>query len=333
MAKERVLVTGAGGFIGHHLTNYLVDRGYWVRGADLKHPEYAPTAADEFLRVDLRDADKCLEAAEGVDRIYHLAADMGGIGFITSQRALIARNNTLINIGMLDAARACRAKRFLYSSSACVYPDHLQNVADVTPLREEDAWPAHPEEGYGLEKLFAEKLCEYYTGDWNVPTRVVRFHNVYGTLGTYDGGREKVPAAISRKIAQAADGDEIEIWGDGEQTRSFMYVDDCVEGIVRIMESGHPEPLNLGTDELITINGLVDMVAEIAGKRLRKRHDVSRPQGVRGRNSDNSRLRSVLGWEPKISLRQGLPPTYRWIEGEIQRAQRERERRVDVANA
>jgi nucleoside-diphosphate-sugar epimerase len=222
-----------------------------------------------------------------------------------------------MNIGMLDAAHRMGVARFLYSSSACVYPHHLQTRPEVVPLREDDAWPAQPEEGYGLEKLFAEKLCEYYTTDCNLQTRVVRFHNVYGPLGTYDGGREKVPAAISRKIALIADGGEIDVWGDGEQTRSFMYVDDCVEGIHRIMESGYGKPLNLGTDELVTINELVDIVAAAAGKQVRKRHDLSQPQGVRGRNSDNSRLREILGWEPTRSVRSGIVPTYRWIEAQL----------------
>lgn len=319
MSSKRVLVTGAGGFIAHHLSSYLVKKGYWVRGADQKRPEYSDTDAHEFFVMDLRDPKNCIAAADGVDEIYHLAADMGGIGFISSQHAVVAHNNTLLNIGMLEAARIAGAKRFLYSSSACVYPHHLQTSPDVVPLRETDAWPAQPEEGYGLEKLFAEKLCEYYSQDYGLPVRVVRFHNAYGPLGTYDGGREKAPAAICRKIAMIEDGGEIEIWGDGEQTRSFMYVDDCVEGIYRIMRSDDDQPFNLGTDELVTVNELVDHVAAVAGKRVVKRHDLSKPQGVRGRNSDNSRLRDVLSWEPKTSLRTGLLPTYRWIEQQVKR--------------
>lgn len=313
MPDKIVLVTGAGGFIGHHLVSYLVAQGHKVRGVDIKAPEYEASRAHEFELLDLRVPGNCEKAVAGVDEVYHLAADMGGIGYITSSHAAITLHNTLINVNMIKSAREAGVKRFLFSSSACIYPQYLQHKPDVTPLREDDAFPADPEEGYGLEKLYMEKMCQYFSEDWGFPTRTVRFHNVYGPLGTYDGGREKAPAAICRKVALAADGSSIEIWGDGQQTRSFMHVDDCVEGIFRIMRSDYDRPLNLGTDELVSVDQLVDMVSEIAGKRLVKRHDRSRPQGVRGRNSDNSRLREVLGWEPSIMLKDGLQPTYRWI--------------------
>ncbi len=320
--SPRALVTGAGGFVGHHLVTFLVQSGYWVRGVDVKPPEYEASAAHEFELLDLRRFDNGLIATRGVEEVYHLAADMGGIGYITAFHADITRNNVLINAHTLEAARLNGVRHFLFSSSACVYPQYLQKSPDVTPLREEQAWPADPEEGYGLEKLFMEKLGEYYRDDYGLETRVVRFHNVYGPLGTYDGGKEKAPAAICRKVAFAEDGAEIEVWGDGEQTRSFMYIDDCVEGIHRIMRSAHPHPLNLGRSELVTVNALVDMVAEIAGKRIGKTWDLSKPQGVRGRNSDNGRLRAVLGWEPQIALREGLIPTYRWIEAQVHKARR-----------
>ena len=306
--KPRAIVAGAGGFIGHHLVTYLKSNGYWVRGVDIKEPEYAETDADEFELLDLREWDNCLKATGGVDRVYQLAADMGGIGFITAFRADVARNNVLINAHMLEAAHQNGVSRYFYSSSACIYPMYKQLDPDVTALTEEDAYPADPEEGYGWEKL-----CQYYTDEDKLDTRVARFHNIYGPLGTYQGGREKAPAAISRKIAVASDGDEIEIWGDGQQTRSFTYVDDCVEGIERLMQSDHPQPLNLGSDRLISVDGLVDLVSSIAGKTLRKRHDTSKPQGVRGRNSDNSRCRQVLGWEPSTTLEDGLKETYAWI--------------------
>lgn len=315
--KKTALVTGAGGFIGHHLVAYLAGEGYNVKGVDIKVPEYGDSAADDFVIADLRDAQNCVAATRNIDEVYHLAADMGGIGYITAFHADIAINNTLINTHMLQAAREAGVKRFLFSSSACIYPQHLQKSSDVAPLCEDDAWPADPEEGYGLEKLYMEKLCQYFTEDHGLETRVVRFHNVYGPLGTYSGGREKAPAALCRKVARAPDGGSIDIWGDGQQTRSFMYVDDCVTGIHRIMRSEYRDPLNLGTDELITVDALTDLVCSIAGKSLRKQHDLSKPQGVRGRNSDNSRLREVLNWEPATPLRTGLAPTYRWIRDRI----------------
>lgn len=314
---DRILVTGAGGFIGHHLVKRLKAEGNWVRGVDIKEPEYEPTVADEFKLLDLRRWENCLLACDKIDQVYNLAADMGGIGYITAYLADIARNNTLINTHMLEASRASAAQRFLYSSSACVYAGYKQKNADVTPLKEEDAYPADPEPGYGWEKLYAEELCRYYWKDYKFETRIVRFHNVYGPLGTYDGGKEKSPAAISRKVALADDGGEIEVWGDGEQTRSYMYIDDCVEGLIRLMRSDYHEPLNLGTDRLVSINQLVDLVCQVAGKTVRRRHDLTKPQGVRGRNSDNTRLFQVLGWQPSVSLETGLGTTYKWIESEL----------------
>ncbi len=319
---KRAIVAGAGGFIGHHMVRFLKAEGYWVRGADIKEPEYEASPADEFVVADLREFDGCALACDGGGEVYQLAADMGGIGFISENHADVARNNVLINVHMLEAARAAGTDRLFYSSSACIYPLYKQEEPDVTPLREEDAYPAQPEEGYGWEKLYSEKLCEYYAADKGLPTRVARFHNVYGPLGTYEGGREKAPAAISRKVALAPDGGAIEVWGDGKQTRSFMYVDDCVEGIYRIMRSEHGAPLNLGNDFLISIDDLVDLVSSIAGKTLEKEHMLSAPQGVRGRNSDNSRLQGVLGWAPAITLEKGLEPTYRWIEAELGKAGR-----------
>ena len=316
MAK-RALVAGAGGFIGHHLVNHLIDKGYWVRGVDIKKPEYEDSKANEFELLDLRKLDNCLIATRLVDEVYHLAADMGGIGYINYHHADAAGNNVLISTHLLESSRINGVSKFFFASSACVYPQDLQSGSDVTPLREEDAYPYDPDEGYGWEKLFTEKLCQYYASDHGLETRVARFHNVYGPLGTYDGGREKAPAAICRKVAVARDGGEIEVWGDGEQARSFMHVSDCVEGVRRLMESNDRGPLNLGTSRLITINGLVDLVSGLAEKQLVKVHNLEGPQGVRGRNSDNTKVYRSLGWQPFVTLEEGLGSTYKWIHNEL----------------
>jgi GDP-D-mannose 3',5'-epimerase len=315
--RARVLVTGAGGFIGHHLTGSLVERGYWVRGVDLVAPRFEQTRGHAFEHLDLRRRSDCLQALRGVDEVYHLAANMGGIGFIETHKAEIVRDNTLIDTHVLEAARIQGAERLLFTSSACVYPAALQGSPEVSPLREEQAYPADPEDGYGWEKLMTERLCRHYREDFGLDTRIVRFHNIFGPLGTFEGGREKSPAAFCRKIALAHDNDEVEVWGDGRQTRSYCYVDDCVEGLHRLMRSEFTEPLNLGQDRLVSVDDLVDLIAEVAGKSVKKRHDLSRPQGVRGRNSDNTRLRHVLGWVPQTSLERGLELTYRWIRDQL----------------
>jgi GDP-D-mannose 3', 5'-epimerase len=318
MPDKKILVTGGGGFIGHHLVSFLKRHGYWVRGVDIKYPEYGASDADEFEILDLRLWPNCLKATREIDEVYALAADMGGMGFISSHHAEILHNNSLINLHTLEAARMNGAQRYLYTSSACIYPEYKQTMTDVTPLREEDAYPAQPQDAYGWEKLIAERLCLHYREEYGIETRIVRFHNIFGPLGTWDGGREKAPAAICRKVAIAklTGQSEIEIWGDGEQTRSFCYINDCVTGLYKLMQSAYAEPLNLGQDRLISINQLADLVAGIGGIKIKKKH-VRGPQGVRGRNSDNTRLREVLRWEPEISLEEGLSRTYAWIEQQV----------------
>ncbi len=316
--NSKVLVTGAGGFIGHHLVTYLKEKGYWVRGVDIKFPEFAPTSADEFELLDLRRWGNCLQATRDIDEVYALAADMGGMGFISAHHSNILHNNLLINLHSLEAARINGAGRYLFTSSACVYPEYLQDNEDVTPLKEEDAYPAQPQDAYGWEKLIVERMCTHQYEDHGLDVRIVRFHNIFGPLGTWTGGREKVPAAMCRKIAVAklTGNPEVEIWGDGEQTRSFCYIEDCITGIYKLMRSDYHEPLNLGQDRLITINQLAEMVAEIAGINISPKH-IPGPEGVRGRNSDNNILRQVLNWEPQVSLEDGLAQTYQWIEGKV----------------
>ncbi len=315
----RALVTGAAGFIGCHLVDRLRERGFWVRGVDIREPEYGPSHADEFILADLRRFEACTSAVKGMQDVYQLAADMGGIGYISTNHASLTRNNILINANMIEAARLGEVGRYFYSSSACVYPTFLQTEEDVVPLAEKDAKPADPEKGYGWEKLFAEELTTYYHEDYGLDIRIVRLHNIYGPMGTYEGGREKAPAAICRKVAEAEDGGAIEIWGDGAQRRSFCYIGDCIEGIERIMPSGYTGAINLGSEDLVSIDDLVDFVCRVAGKSLEKVHDTTKPQGVRGRNSDNGLLRKVLKWKPSTSLEEGLTRTYPWIWGQLEK--------------
>ena len=317
--QRRALVTGAGGFIGHHFVSFLKASGYWVRGADVKEPEFERTQADDYMLLDLRQPVNCLCAATGVDEVYHFAAKMGGIGYIEFNKATIAHDNVISDANMLEAARLARVRRFFFASTACVYPPSRLGSATAAPLREEDAYPADPVDAYGWEKLYVERLCRHYREDFGLETRVARFHSMYGPLGAYDGGREKAPAAICRKTALAADGAAIEIWGDGEQTRTYCYIDDCVEGVHRLMQSDHHDPINLGSDELISINDLARLIARVAGKRIALRH-IDGPEGVRGRGSDNTRVRTILGWEPRVSLEDGMRRTYEWIAGHVAKA-------------
>jgi len=323
--SEVIVVAGGGGFIGGHLVADLLRQGKRVRAVDIKPADEWHQRFDdaENRHLDLSEKDACREAVMGASRVYQLAADMGGMGFIESNKALCMLS-VLVNTHMLMAARAAGVERFFYSSSACVYAAEHQTDPNVTALREEDAYPAMPEDGYGWEKLFSERMCRHFREDFGLHTRVARYHNVYGPNGTYDGGREKAPAAICRKVAAAKlSGDHrIEIWGDGQQTRSFMYVDDCVHGTQALADSDVIEPINLGSSELVTINELVSIVEEIAGLELQREYKLDAPQGVRGRNSDNTRILELLGWEPSISLREGLEQTYRWVYDQMAAGER-----------
>jgi len=318
---EKAVVCGAGGFIGGHLVKSLIEQGVdVVRAVDIKplHEWYQVTDGVENLALDLKDKDNCLTAADGVTAVYQLAADMGGMGFIENNKALCMLS-VLTNTHMLMAARDKGVERFFYSSSACVYNGDKQTSPDVVALKEEDAYPALPEDGYGWEKLFSERMCRHFEEDYGLQCRVARYHNVYGPNGTWEGGREKAPAAMCRKILEAKHSGkhEIEIWGDGHQTRSFMYIDDCVKGTQLIYESDIHEPLNLGSSELVSINQLVDIVEDIAGIKLKRRYNLGAPKGVNGRNSDNTLILEKLGWEPSIKLREGMARTYAWIESEM----------------
>jgi GDP-D-mannose 3', 5'-epimerase len=311
---ERILVTGAGGFIGSHMVKYLKEKGCWVRGVDIKKPEFDKTAADDFLLLDLRYFENCKKASEGMDQVYNFAANMGGIGFISFNNSEIMYDNVCINANMARACKENKVKRVFYSSSACVYRTDKQRDPNITALKEEDAYPGDPDNEYGWEKLYSERLYKAFGDEGFFKMRIARFHNIYGPYGTYDGGREKAPAATCRKIAKAKDGDEVEIWGDGQQTRSFCYIDDCVEGVYRLMMSDYENPVNIGSAELTTIDNLYDIVSKIAGKKIIKKHDPSKPQGVRGRNSDNTLCKKVLRWEPKVFLEEGLEKTYHWVK-------------------
>ena len=318
LASQRILVTGAGGFIGSHLARELHRRGYFVRAVDVKWDGYMEEPYySEKLTLDLREPHNCLQATKEIDWVFNLAADMGGIGYITTVAADLLYHSSLINLYMLRAAVINQVKRFFYSSSACVYPEYRQLNTAVTALKEAHAFPAEPDTFYGWEKLYSEKLCEAFKKDYGLDIRVARFHNIYGPRGTYKGGREKAPAALCRKVAETPDPGGIEIWGDGKQTRSYCFMDDCVEGVIRLMISNYDKPLNIGSDRLISVDDLADLVIGISGKKISKSYNLSAPQGVRGRNADLTLMRQVLNWTPQVSLEDGLRRTYEWIAGEL----------------
>lgn len=318
---KKALVCGAGGFIGSHLVYRLKKEGYWVRGVDLKFPEFSPTQADDFIQGDLRLANVCERAIDGqFDEVYQLAADMGGAGFVFTGEndADIMHNSAMINLNILETCKRRNIKRIFYSSSACMYPEHNQLDPNNPNCEESSAYPANPDSEYGWEKLFSERLYLAYARNYGMESRIGRFHNIFGVEGTYDGGREKAPAALCRKVALCKDGESIEIWGDGTQTRSFLYIDECVDGILKLMKSNVAEPLNIGSDEMVTINELANSIIEISGKTISIKH-IDGPLGVRGRNSDNRLIQSLLNWSPSAKLKDGLEKTYKWISEQYSR--------------
>jgi GDP-D-mannose 3',5'-epimerase len=317
-SMQRCLVTGGGGFIGGHLARTLLEKGNFVRIVDIKFDDYIKNNYfSEKLDLDLRVWENCLKATKGMDIVYNLAANMGGIGFITEVGAEVMHDNTLINTYMLAASRQNNVKRYLFTSSACVYPTYRQTDPNIQGLREEDAYPADPDNFYGWEKLYTEKMCEACQRDYNMDIRILRYHNIYGPEGTYKGGREKSPAAICRKVAGAPNPGTIEIWGDGKQTRSYCYVDDAVKGTMKLMESDYVKPINVGSDRLVSINDLASMVIKISGKKISKTYDLSAPQGVRGRNADLTLVKKVLNWQPQVTLEEGIAKTYNWIKEQL----------------
>jgi nucleoside-diphosphate-sugar epimerase len=319
---RKALVCGAGGFIGSHLVKRLKREGYWVRGVDLKYPEFSPTAADDFVIGDLRDQTVCRDVADqAFDEVYQLAADMGGAGYIFTGNhdADVMHNSGTINLNMVEQCRLAGVKKIFYSSSACMYPAYNQEDPDNPKCSEDSAYPAAPDSEYGWEKLFSERLFLSYYRNYGLEVRIARFHNIFGPEGTWTGGREKAPAAMCRKVAEAPDGGQIEMWGDGKQTRSFLYIDECLEGVRRLVQSNFTGPVNIGSEEMVTINGLAEMVMDIAGKKLRINH-ISGPLGVRGRNSDNRLIRQKLNWEPAMKLKEGIRHTYTWIKEQVVRS-------------
>lgn len=316
--KMRILVTGAGGFIGSHMAKKLSEDGHFIRAVDVKWDGYLPEPYySEKLSLDLKSAKNCIKATKGIDFVFHFAANMGGIGFITEVGADIMHDNVLMNANMLQASTINKIKRYFFASSACVYPTYRQEDPNNLGLKEEDAYPAEPDDFYGWEKLYTEKMCEAYQRDKGLDVRIVRYHNIYGPEGTYQGGREKSPAAICRKVAKASDLGTINIWGDGNQTRSYCYIDDCIEGSIMLMKSNFDQPLNIGSDRLVSINDLADIIIDISGKKIGKSYDLSAPQGVRGRNADLTLINEILNWKPRISLEEGLKKTYEWIKERV----------------